>query len=720
MKGMMGMKGMKGMKDCLVLLICMFGCTIMMRAQTKLSGQIVDKNHHAIPGVSIDFNNGLVKTTSDGDGKFSLSYPDTVSNRCLCLQSFGYKTKRLLLNRGQSFIKVVLTDSIYNLGFVTVSALRNGRFSDYSAQTIQMSTLDIVTNPAAMADIIGNMRVLPGVQTNDNDGRLIIQGGSSDESQIYINDLIVANPYATSSKNGGARSRFTPDLFSGTILQSGGFNAEFGQALSGIVNLNTKEQEQMTAKTDISISSVYAGMTHIDKKPSYAYRASLNYNNRFLTDKVIESENVWKNPYQSIVSDIFLTKELSPDTKITAQWNGSYANGCYSYKNVDGMTLENNLTQSYLYGQLNFYHSFDDAFSLSAASNLIIDHFSGTGLQTEKDKSVTQNGWNHTKITLQYKMRKIINRSGAEFIANPYRETYTSEGIYRKKLQNNLAALYNDTKFFLSNNFTASVGLRGEYSVYLKKTNLAPRVYLAYRLKRESTLSVAAGDYFQLPATDYLKRTDKLDFASVRKITASYGYVEKENKFQFDVYYKKYRHLATYSQERLVDNSGNGYGCGADVFWKNQFKALEYWATYSFNHIRKKYMGFAEAVTPPQVSKHSFNLTLKYWVAPLKSLLAANSYLASGMRYYDNAMKPGMTPLHSRLDLSWSYLPVQWIVIHGGCQNVLGRKNIYGYEYSKIRPDLRKAITAADDRFVFIGVFITLSRSKTANRLKSL
>jgi hypothetical protein len=85
---------------------------------------------------------------------------------------------------------------------------------------------------------------IKNVQANDNDGRLIIQGGGTDESQIYINDLIVANPYTLASKNNGVRSRFNSDLFEGIVLQSGGFNAEFGQALSGIVNLNTKEKEQ--------------------------------------------------------------------------------------------------------------------------------------------------------------------------------------------------------------------------------------------------------------------------------------------------------------------------------------------------------------------------------------------------------------------------------------------------------------------------------------------
>ncbi|MDR2652781.1 MAG: TonB-dependent receptor, partial [Prevotellaceae bacterium] len=238
------------MKNYILLLLFCFICNgFKLQAQTKLSGEIIDKNNNPLSGVQVNFNSGLLQTVSDNSGKFTLTYPDTLQTRSILFQSFGYKTKTMTLNKGQQSMKVILLDSVYNLGAVTVSAFRHGRFSDYSAQTLQMSTMDIVTNPAAMADIIGNMRVLPGVQANDNDGRLIIQGGNSDESQVYINDLIVANPYSSSSKNTGVRSRFNSDMFEGIVLQSGGFNAEFGQALSGVVNLNTKEKEQMEAKT---------------------------------------------------------------------------------------------------------------------------------------------------------------------------------------------------------------------------------------------------------------------------------------------------------------------------------------------------------------------------------------------------------------------------------------------------------------------------------------
>ena len=708
-----------------ILLFIAIECGLNLQAQTKLNGMVVDKNDRSLPGVSVDFSNGRVKTTTDSDGKFSISYPDTLQNRRLSFRYFGYKTKNVSVNKGQESLKVVLLDSVYRLGSVAVSVPRNGRFSDYSAQTIQMTNFDIVTNPAAMADIIGGMRVLPGVQANDNDGRLIIQGGSPDESQIYINDLIVANPYTLSSKNSGARNRFSPDLFSGIVLQSGGFNAEFGQALSGIVNLNTIEREDMAAKTDISISSVFVNMTHIDKKTSYAYRANVSYSNLFLTEKLIGSEYEWKKPFQSIVSDIFLTKEFSPATRLTAQFNGSYANGAYSGKNIDDMELDTHLEQIYLYGQINFYHSFNNQFSLSAASNLIVENNSGTGLQYSDDKSASENIWNHNKFTLQYKSGRITNRTGAEWMTNPSAETYSLNADYRRELRNNLGSVYNDTKIFLSDNLTASAGLRGEYSVYLKKANIAPRLYLAFQPVKNNTFSIALGDYFQLPSADYLKMTDNLDFASVRKVSAAYSYVKNTGKFQLDTYYKKYRNLVAYSQKQSLNHTGNGYGYGygADVFWKSNFKTLEYWLTYSFNHTRKKYDDFPEAVAPAYLAAHSFNLTLKYWMSPLKSMLSVCPYVSSGSPYYSPVfphVKLGVTPYHSRLDVSWSYLPKQWLVVHFGCQNVLGRKNIYGYEYSEIHSDRRKEITASSDRFVFLGVFITLSQTKKLNQLKSL
>ncbi|MDR1631838.1 MAG: hypothetical protein LBR97_02985 [Dysgonamonadaceae bacterium] len=621
----------------------------------------------------------------------------------------------------------LLSDTV-QLKTVTVKGAKYGRFTDYSAQTLQISTFDIITNPAAMADIIGNMRILPGVQAADNDGRLIIQGGGTDESQIYINDLIVANPYSSSAKNRGVRSRFNSDLFEGIALQSGGFNAEFGQALSGIVNLNTKEKEQMEARTDLSVSSVYTGLSYVDTKPSYAYRASLDYSNLAPYRQLFPDTYDWRKPYQQLAFDFFLTKEFSPRTKITAQVHTSRAGGVYAFENVDSIRMENHLKQSYFYAQLNVYHIFNKRFSLSAAGNVVIDQFGGTDMQYRNDKLDERNIWSHNKINVQYKNSKLTNRTGIEGIANPYRETYFYDRNYTTSISSHLVSVYNDTKFFLSNNLTASAGLRGEYSVYLKRFNLAPRLYIGYRLQRRHILSASFGEYFQLPAMRYLKRSDAMDFTSVDKATVSYSYLPNRNsKLQVDAYYKKYKNAVTYREGQWqapeTGNDGKGTGYGADVFLKNNYKTLEYWFSYSYNHTKKQYDWFPEAVVPEYVARHSFNATLKYWLAPLKSLLSANYGITSGTPYY-KAIYPynelGRTPLRNSLSLSWSYVPKPGLVVHFACQNVFGYKNIYGYEYSTIHPENRREITNPESRFLFLGVFMTLSNNKKLNQLKNL
>ena len=76
------------------------------------------------------------------------------------------------------------------------------------------------------------------------------------------------------------------------------------------------------------------------------------------------------------------------------------------------------------------------------------------------------------------------------------------------------------------------------------------------------------------------------------------------------------------------------------------------------------------------------------------------------------------------LSLSWSYLPKPNLIIHFACSNVLGRDNVFGYQYSQT-PNAsgtyeRLPIRQTAPRFVFLGIFLTLSKDKNANQLNNL
>ncbi|MEM9896082.1 MAG: hypothetical protein AAF789_06905, partial [Bacteroidota bacterium] len=64
------------------------------------------------------------------------------------------------------------------------------------------------------------------------------------------------------------------------------------------------------------------------------------------------------------------------------------------------------------------------------------------------------------------------------------------------------------------------------------------------------------------------------------------------------------------------------------------------------------------------------------------------------------------------------------VIIHAMVNNVLGTRNVFGYEFSD-SPDVNgiyasRAITPPARRFVFLGIFITLSKNKGINQLPNL
>jgi hypothetical protein len=69
-------------------------------------------------------------------------------------------------------------------------------------------------------------------------------------------------------------------------------------------------------------------------------------------------------------------------------------------------------------------------------------------------------------------------------------------------------------------------------------------------------------------------------------------------------------------------------------------------------------------------------------------------------------------------------LPKNNLIIYASCTNLLGRDNIFGYQYSVV-PDAEgvyasRPIRQAAPRFLFLGVFITISKNKSINQLPNL
>ncbi|MEI2421899.1 TonB-dependent receptor plug domain-containing protein, partial [Arthrospira platensis SPKY2] len=100
---------------------------------------------------------------------------------------------------------------------------------------------------------------MPGAQIVGNDGRLFVRGGEANETQTFVDGLRVAQAFNPTANNIPTRSRFSPFLFNGISFSTGGYSAEYGEALSSVLTLNTIDEPTQN-QTDISFMTVGLGV----------------------------------------------------------------------------------------------------------------------------------------------------------------------------------------------------------------------------------------------------------------------------------------------------------------------------------------------------------------------------------------------------------------------------------------------------------------------------
>ena len=103
---------------------------------------------------------------------------------------------------------------------------RTGSSHYISSQEMEAMPLDQIV------DMIAHQ---PGVTIYDNE--VHIRGGRADDTQFIVDGMSVNDPLA----GGGYGYNIDPSLIDEIEVLTGGFNAEYGQAVSGVVNVSTKE-----------------------------------------------------------------------------------------------------------------------------------------------------------------------------------------------------------------------------------------------------------------------------------------------------------------------------------------------------------------------------------------------------------------------------------------------------------------------------------------------
>ncbi|WP_264521926.1 TonB-dependent receptor [Flavobacterium sp. N1994] len=696
-------------------------------AQQIISGTIVDEKSKPVVGANVFIDGTYDGASSDEKGNFTFQ-TSASGNQILVISFLTFETLKVAIDASNCKDKTFkLKESVNTLDAVVVTA---GTFSAGEKSRVSvLKPLDIVTTAGSAGNIIAALQTLPGTQNVGEDGRLFVRGGEADETQTFVDGIRVAQPYGASTNNLPTRGRFSPFLFSGISFSTGGYSAEYGEALSSVLLLNTQDEATQN-KTDISFMTVGLGLSNTQKWNKSSLSVNTAYIDLAAYQAAIPQNVDWNKPFQSLSGEsvyrynfangIFKfyaafdasrfdlnQEDINQPNKvrINLRNNNFYLNS--SYKGNFGMNWQIFTGLSYGYGQNKIAIDANDISNAEHAS--------------------------HLKFKLTKKLSDRIKLNfGSDYFITKFDENYNT--TFKSGYNAGIAAIYTEADIFFSKNFAAKVGVRASNNNYIRENSLSPRASIAYKISKNSQFSFAYGTFEQAPKQDYLKYSDDFKTEKAAHYILNYQYVKNSTTLRAEVYFKGYSDLVKYDTPSAqfnsqYSNNGKGYAKGLDLFWRdgNSIKNLEYWISYSYIDTQRDYKNFTAEVTPSFVSNHSLSLVTKYWISDWKSQVGFTQQFSSGRPYNDpnqTAFMNGTTRTYSNLSFNWAYLLSQQKILYFSVSNVLATENIFGYQYATTQNASgmydRRAITPTADRFFFVGFFWTISDNKKDNQLKNL
>lgn len=198
-----------------------------------------DKNKEALIGVSISLLESNRGTTTDVNGKFTLTLSPGV--HMLSLKYINYEEKIIDLQiYTDGVIVVELEETPTLLQEVVVEDRASREITTTGIGQTQLSMKEIKRAPALLGevDLIKQVQVMPGVTTaGEAASGFNVRGGSVDQNLILYDGLPVFN----SSHVFGFFSAFNSEAVRDVTFYRGGIPAEFGGRVSSVLDIRSKE-----------------------------------------------------------------------------------------------------------------------------------------------------------------------------------------------------------------------------------------------------------------------------------------------------------------------------------------------------------------------------------------------------------------------------------------------------------------------------------------------
>ncbi len=722
----------------LLLPLAAIGQTVTIR------GRVLDERSQPLPGANV-FLRGTydgANTDSSGTFRFTTSGNDTAT---LVVTFVGYEPfARKITLPATADIIVTLREEANMLNTVVITA---GSFeaSDEKRMTM-LKAIDIVTTAGAGADITAAVNLMPGAQRVGEQEGIFVRGGSAQEAKVVIDGLIVQNPFFSSLPDVQQRGRFQPFMFKGTAFSTGGYSAQYGQALSGLLLLNTTDKASNNGLS-VSLNLASTGLTYDQANEKSSLSATAYYGNLKPLFTLVKQRVTWtRTPEYAGTS---LTYRLKTGKTGLLKLYGMYTDSQVGmiFRDPSAARPGNELGNSELQQRnRNLFLTGTYADSWDSGRWLLN---AGASYSHDTDQIFAGAGQDFGRFSERIQARAVLTRLLANNSSLLFGNEVSTVNLGNRvngtpySISDHYGAVFFESESYLGRKLALRSGFRAEYTSIIGRFNIAPRLSVAYKTGPYSQVSAAYGQFYQTPDYRYLFRNTDLTFEHASHLILNFQHINNQRTFRIEGFHKNYDQLVREftgvngsvgpfdaNPYRFpwgaTNNGGNGYAQGFDVFWRDQktIKGFDYWVTYSYVDTKRLFQQYAVAAQPTFVSNHNLSLITKRNFEKIQTNVSMTYAFTSGRPYYNpNRLGPGgsetpgqfmadRTPAVHNLSLMASHvmnIKKNFVILYATVDNLLNTPNVFAYRYTP-NGKTRYSVGPQSYRSFFVGGMIMLNK----------
>ncbi len=658
--------GLSRMKKTAMFLMMFLGVSAAGWAEVY-TGKVLDAiTLEPLPNAQI-FGAQGVKVLADATGKFQIDVVD--SNVQVVMP--GYDVLKLQLKSGEN-VATLTVKGLFEVAQVQVKAKADSKKAVVSKQEVGKKEIK-QTTATLFPDVVRVVQMLPGVTSGvDYSGQLYVRGGEPREVRSILDNQFLMRDDIW----GGMLSVFNPNLVEDVQFYSGGFSAEWPQAMSGILDIKNK-----TGDTEKYLGFAEASATTLDlfaegpgglkdssflagvRRTHYDLIVGLIQRTNMILPYFWDGQAKYDLPLESggklTVNAIFSSEGLRQTD--TTNYEG------YGPKRAKGSKFE------YDNERVNLGIAYDRAFTPEISSLTLLGAFYNKGkavvdsfyapMTMEENDLIMQLRHNWQLILAErhivktglyffpswsksnWKMQTLTAINANQYVTQDYNYNLAYNNIYFT------GVFVQDDYELLKDCVYMNPGVIAQYYSENKKWAYDPRFSLKYKFLQNWDVHTATGFYSQHPLDTYmldakngnpnLKAQTAIHYVLGTKAEFEGGYT-----FQVEGYYKDCRNMIISDANPAINYSNNARGraYGFDfIIQKKIGEKWDGWISYSWVRSQRRIDQRSNPSVfgkPPDVEPvdewytsagerpHTFNLVFNYTFKPRWRLSFVQKYVS--------------------------------------------------------------------------------------------